>query len=255
MPYKPGQFIRVGGVDLFDEYGLALLDGWSVPPPAPKLYEVDIPGGDGSIDVTESIAGDVSYQQRQCTFELLYVGGGDFEAVKTRLASMLHGRRLDFWLSADPEYTYTGRFSIDNWYPVVHAGRIMLNCSADPYKLKEHKAVRVAAAGGATVVLPCGRKRQSPRVSCESETLVCFEGQTVRVQPGSWQLHDLWLSEGDNELYVNSWPGGGDMRLGDYYPDSLSSLGEKRLADLAWSERPPDTEDRAVYIDYDIKDL
>ena len=244
----------VAGVDLCEQFDL-VMTGYTLSPPAPKVYEVDIPGGDGSIDMTESIAGDVSYSNRSMQFDFSSVMPDSFEAVKTEVSNMLHGRRLDFSLSCDPGYTYTGRFSVDEYVSRCNYGTLRIAVSADPYKLKEHKAVRVAAAGGATVVLPCGRKRQSPRVSCESETLVCFEGQTVRVQPGSWRLRDLWLSEGDNELYVNSWPGGGDMRLGDYYPDSLSILGEKRLADLAWSERPPDTEDRAVYIDYDIKDL
>ncbi len=254
MPRKPKNGLVVGGVDLFDRFGLALLDDWTVGTPAPKVYQVDIPGGDGCIDVTESLSGDTAYSNRQMSFEFLYVGDG-FEAAKTEVANFLHGRSFDFSLTWDPGYTYTGRFSIDEWYSRMHHGRVLVSVDAQPYKLREHKTVRAAAAAGAMVTLECGRKRQCPRVSCDSEFEVAFDGETVRVQAGTWTLPDLWLREGDNEVFVLSDLSGGDLTLGEWASSTLASLAGSRLSDLMWSYDPPDDEDRAVYFEYDVMDI
>ena len=254
--YKPDQHLVVGGVDLFDEWGLSLLDGWELPYPRPKVYEIDIPGGDGSIDVTEAVFGDVAYQSRECSFELIYVGGGDFREVRDAVASAIDGRRLDFSASWEPGCTFTGRWAVDAWYPEVHSGRMKLTCIADPYKLREHRVVRMAGGAGGTYVLECGRKRQCPAVECASECEVRVGGgPAVRLQPGSWTDTRLWLVQGDNEVFVNTTLTGGDVPLSAYAGRTIRSLSGRTLVSLSWSERPDDSEGLAVYFAYDILDL
>ena len=60
-PGLPNNRLIVNGVDLSTEYGMILLDGYTLSPPEPKTYTVDIPGGDGVIDLTEGLTGDVAY--------------------------------------------------------------------------------------------------------------------------------------------------------------------------------------------------
>ena len=45
--------VVVNGVDLEARYGLRLTGDSEFGPPAPKSYLLDLPGGDGSLDVTE----------------------------------------------------------------------------------------------------------------------------------------------------------------------------------------------------------
>lgn len=248
--------IEVGGVGLCREHGFRIV-GFSETLPEPKVYAVDIPGGDGCIDVTEALMGDVAYCNRSMVFDLLADAAPreGYAAAVSRLANAVHGRRLEYRVSWEPGYTYTGRFSLSYPEHLRRHGTVRLTIDADPYKLREHRVVRAAAGGGASVVLECGRKRQLPTVTCGSEFEVVFGGETLRVQPGTWTVRGLWLAEGENEVFVLSDLTGGDLTLGDWADSALGSLADRRLCDLMWSETPADDEERAVYFAYDIKDL
>lgn len=246
--------VTVGGVDLCERFGL-VLTSCTATPPAPKTYTVDIPGGDGEVDATEAVSGDVAYQNRAFQLEFYVTERGAFEATKTAVSNFLHGRRLDFSLSWDEGYTYTGRWAVDSYASVARNGTIALTVSADPYKLKERRTVAVDAAGGTTVVLECGRKRQCPTFECQSEFLLNWGGQTVRVQPGAHTVPALWLTQGDNELWLDSMPGQGDALISDWATKKLSSLADKRIGDLFWKTKPATDAAHTVYITYDIKEL
>ena len=53
-PNYPENRLIVGGVDLSVRYQLILLDGYTLYTPKSKTYTVDIPDGDGSIDLTQA---------------------------------------------------------------------------------------------------------------------------------------------------------------------------------------------------------
>ena len=67
-PDLPDNRLIVNGVDLSVTYQMVLLDGYTLEPPKPKTYTVDIPGGNGVIDLTEALTGDVSYSNRTQKF-------------------------------------------------------------------------------------------------------------------------------------------------------------------------------------------
>ena len=145
--HKPSNYLVVNGVDLYDEFGLVMTDKYEMRPPDPKYYLVDIPGGDGSIDATEAIAGDVAYGERTHKFDLLCCYPKDFERTKTAVSNFLHGRRCEWKVSFDPEYFYTGRMHVDEYYSKMHHGVIRIVGTADPYKTKGKVTVKVASGG------------------------------------------------------------------------------------------------------------
>lgn len=252
---KPVRRVTVGGVDLWERFGLVLTDESAYSPPAPKVYQVDIPGGDGCVDVTESLAGDVAYSNRSMELCFVVAHPEDFEATKTAVCGFLHGRSFDFELSFDPGYTYHGRFSVDEYYGKMHYGHLKVTVDADPYKLREHRTVKALAAGGTTVVLECGRKRQCPTFECASEFALAWNGGSATVQPGAHRVRGLWLEQGDNELWLDSAPGQGDALLSDYAAKTVASLADERIGALFWKSKPVTGGDQAVYITYDIEEL
>ncbi len=64
-PDLPNNRLIVNGVDLSVTYQMVLLDGYTLEPPEPKTYTVDIPGGNGIIDLTEALTNDVVYNNPQ----------------------------------------------------------------------------------------------------------------------------------------------------------------------------------------------
>ena len=96
-PDYPKNRLIVDGTDLTTKYGLILADGYALDPPEPKTYTVDIPGGDGVIDLTDSLLGDTAYKNRKMELEFYIIGLTDaqeFEAKMTDVKRYLHGNHL-----------------------------------------------------------------------------------------------------------------------------------------------------------------
>lgn len=277
--------IIVDGVDLYSSYGLLMTEDSKLSPPMLKRYEVDIPGSNGCLDLTDVLAGDAAFGVREMTMVFAIEAGDHFERLKTSISNLLHGRRLEFRLTDDPDYTYTGRFEIDEYYSKMHAGRIKVGVRAEPYKLLKTCAYRVNAAGGIVVTLESGRMPVCPVFEFSSETIVAAGDVCAQMQPGTYKVNDLWLHEGANELYINSYLGDGNVAVDKYLADTIAEHADERISDLIWEgvrgapltigdwendtismhaddliidtayAVAPDSEKFAVYIRYDWKDL
>lgn len=243
--------LTIDGHDLGDELGLIVLDGYELPLPEPKTYLVDVPGSDGVIDLTE-FAGDIAYQQRSQTFTLAASGLTDRTAqvLQTQLARLIHGRRKTFALGQDRGWTYTGRFALGT--PSHDSGTTVwtwpLTVTADPYKTRDDSPLTwlINAAGGVTLTLPMGRKRVCPTIQVQRTTLVSHDGRTWTLEPGTSRIRDLWLSLGDDELTINTYPEYSATTLADYASQTIADVEATypRIEDAAAGSTPaqaPDT--------------
>lgn len=200
--------ITVGGTDLCAAYGLVMLDSSTFSPPDVKTYTVDIPGGNGVIDLTEALTGDVAYERREQEMEFACEEGGGWMDTLRKVQGFLHGRAYDYQLSFDPGYTYHGRFAVTSTTHVgkwgESVGHIVVKVTCDPYKLKEHMAYRLNATGGKLYRFESGRRPVHPTIECESVCFVTWDGETITVPAGTYRLNDVVFREGFNELYVNT---------------------------------------------------
>lgn len=209
-PDLPENRLIVNGVDLAVRYNMVLLDGYTLSPPEPKTTTVEIPGRDGVLDLTESLIGDVSYDNRSMSFTFLIVDLEQFEVVKTQVSNALHGRKFNFEMTMDPGYTYTGRFKIKSYTHTATwshgiCGYIEVEIDAEPYKLKSHYVYNLNATGGAMFNLESGRKKVHPIVEISAPARIRFKDVVYRIGAGRFQLNDILFEEGVNEIYINSY--------------------------------------------------
>ena len=211
-PDYPNNRLIVGGVDLTVQYGLILVDGYTLDPPEPKTYEVDIPGGDGVIDLTDSLLGDTAYKNRKGEFECYIFGlntAEEFERRMTAIKQYLQGKAFDFQITMDPEYTYYGRFTISNvkhsMYANGLAGYFKLCVDADPYKYLQDQIYRVNAVGGRIVSFESGRKRVRPVIESDGFVRLIYNGKVFFLPQGTWTINDFLFKEGLNEVYFNTY--------------------------------------------------
>lgn len=207
-PGLPNNRLIVEGVDLTEKYGLVLVDGYVLEPPEPKSYTVDIPGGNGQIDLTETVYGDVAYNNRNQSFTFHVIKPNTFEKVKTQVSNFLHGRKAEYKLTMDPGYTYTGRFSVTGYnhqmYELGIDGVIEISVSADPYKYKKPGILELNAIGGIYVRVETGRKGVNPRIEVSNPCKVIFEDKEYYLNAGSWTINDIAFSgRKNNDIYFN----------------------------------------------------
>lgn len=208
-PDYPQNRLIVDGVDLSIRFQMILLDGYTLSPPEPKTYTVDIPGGDGVIDLTQSLTGDVVYNNRQQEFPFMVVNPESFETVKTKVSNFLHGKAFDYQMTMDPGYTYHGRFTVNEYSHALYAypglvGVFTIAIDAEPYKLKKHMVYKLNATGGQSFRLESGRKPVHPTIECSQPCKVTWNNIVTQVPTGTYRLNDILFTEGFNEIYINS---------------------------------------------------
>lgn len=106
-------------------------------PPDVKSNYVEIPGGDGILDLTSALAGRPTYKNRIGSFNF-YVENGflDWTILFSEIMAYLHGQKMRAILEDDPEYYYEGRFEVDKWNSDKSRSLIVLSYDVDPYKYK-----------------------------------------------------------------------------------------------------------------------
>lgn len=60
----------IGGFHTWRDFHAVIQNSDIVGSPTPNTNYVDVPGGNGHIDLTEALTGDVTYSNRTLTFEL-----------------------------------------------------------------------------------------------------------------------------------------------------------------------------------------
>lgn len=117
------------------DWGLKLISIY-IPMPAPKTQLVDIPGGDGSIDLTE-INGRPSYSDREGLEMVFDLKDGDYTtwfAKYSQFAAEMHGRKVKMVLDDEPEHYYMVRLNIDGKKTNPVYSEVTLSGSAEPFK-------------------------------------------------------------------------------------------------------------------------
>ena len=112
-----------------------ILSSVSIPPATVKTNYIDIPGADGSIDLTEAL-GMVRYKNRECSFVFSVFPYEDFEEKKKEVSNLLNGKKCKIKLDKDAEYFWIGRCSVNTYASDKNLHKITVKATVEPYKLK-----------------------------------------------------------------------------------------------------------------------
>lgn len=118
-------------------------------PPSVKTNTVDIPGGNGVIDLTEALTGYPLYNNRTGSLEFIVVNDC-FEPVETHqewydiysdIMDYLHGQKMKAVLEDDKDYYYEGRFAVNSWKSDQNYSIITIDYDIGPYKWSFHTSL------------------------------------------------------------------------------------------------------------------
>lgn len=136
--------ITFGNKNTYDDWHLVSTSRPVIAPPKPKMQYVDIPGADGSIDLTESLAGRPVFSDREGSLEFYVLNDLDgvenynWSTVYEEITAYLHGQFMRMILEDDPENFYEGRFSINSWKTNEDRSTITIDYRLGPYKYNIH---------------------------------------------------------------------------------------------------------------------
>lgn len=203
--------VIIGGKKTYDDLGLLLAPGSSVGDAQPKTYFVDVPHGNGSLDLSEAITGDVVYDDREISFKLLLPADVKTWDVKQReLKNMFHGKRREIIMPQYPGYYFVGRVNVEAIEQDKSVAYIPFSVLAEPFALKVNKTIAshsVTATGVLILILKNERMITMPTFTTSGTTKITFGNKTQSYSAGTFQSTSILLKEGDNPIKIEAVPG------------------------------------------------
>ena len=197
--------IKFGSYHSYNDFQL-ILASKTIGTPSPKTETIDIPGGDGVLDLTEFF-GETKYGNRNLSFEFSsLVIPSEFMTLFSTVQNALHGKKMIIILDEDPEWYYVGRISVSEWKADKNIGKLTIDCDCEPYKYQIGTTeIFRSISGTSSFTLPNSRRRSIPTVKVTSSsglTVTYGSGKVWNLSSGSYLLPELELVEGDNPVTV-----------------------------------------------------
>lgn len=213
--------ITFGTKNTWDDWHLIPKSRPVINPPTVKTNYVEIPGGDGVLDLSTALSGRPTFANRTGTLDF-YVDN-DFKswhALYSEIMKYLHGVRMRLILEDDPAYYYEGRFSVNEWRSDKHCSSISIDYNVSPYKkdissslddwiwdtfnfdtgvIRYYKDIVVE---GSKLVRVIGNLMPNTvTISASNASMsVTFNGRTYPLPKGATVIKEILIVDGENRL-------------------------------------------------------
>ena len=198
--------IKFGNIHSFNDLNM-ILSKVEISPASPKTTYIDIPGGDGSIDLTEA-HGEIRYSDRtiKIILSMLPSDSKTWAEKQTEISNALNGRYFDrITLEKDADFYYSGRCTVSDYAEDGKDRQISISAKVRPYKMRQNETVLKVNLSTAehTITLQNSRKSVIPDIVCTGNAAIVFKGNTFTIGEGAFRFLDILLVEGANIMTVS----------------------------------------------------
>lgn len=111
--YETNYGVSFNGHHSFGYYHLLPTSAPVIAPPTVKTFYVEIPGADGSLDLTEVLTGFPTYGDRNGEFNfMIYAPRDEWYDIYNLILQDLNGKRVEVILDEDAQFYYNGRLTV-----------------------------------------------------------------------------------------------------------------------------------------------
>jgi hypothetical protein len=165
--------VKFGEKDTYQEWGL--ITNFIDPGiPTVKTNYIDIPGGNGSIDLTEA-SGGPKYNDRKPLMKFTLRSRA--EVIARNFMNTVHGKKMKIVLGSEPDFYYIGRPTITEQ---SHSGNLTLftvEGTFEPYKYVHRETVHTEAiTGNKDFIVLNLQKPVIPIIEVSSDLTLTFKG-------------------------------------------------------------------------------
>lgn len=199
--------VRFGSIHSWDTLRLILMP-FAIPPAEPKMTFLDIPAGDGTLDLTEAL-GEVKYKDREFVMKFTVDPQSDmtFDEKLTQVSNALNGRAFEIIFDRDSDWLWEGRCIVNEHAQSKVLQEITIKAIVKPYKLKrewtECSGTIQENESSCTVSVENSRKTVVPHMSAGGASNIHFnfEGKAYEFNNLVTQIYpEIQLKEGTNKF-------------------------------------------------------
>lgn len=203
--------IKIGKKWTWQDYGLMLSPDPSIGAAEPKESYISIPYGNGSIDLTEALTGEVAYADRELEFGLVFpADASEWDQTRQQLVADCHGKKLPIIMPQYPDYYFVGRVKIGSVAKDNSVATLKVTVKSEPYMYKLDKTVMikiVPATGELKLDLHNELMPALPTFTASAEVRIDFAGSSFNHSAGAFAYADVLLRPGHNPIAITAVPG------------------------------------------------
>ena len=181
----------------------------NIPDAEPKTNYVKLDGMSGSLDLSESLTGEVSYDDRtiSATFWTDYGNRKDREALIRKIIASFHGKKIKIIEPDDPNHYFYGRVKIKSKKNTLAYAEFTIEAVCEPWRYAIEETVRRVDVNTSAitdvVINNNGVKTLSPVITVTGSVEITYGGYKTPLADGSYKITDIKLRQGVNIIGVS----------------------------------------------------
>lgn len=201
------RFFIFGDKNTFYDWDLVLTFK-EITPPEPKTNYVELDGMSGTLDLSEALTGEITYDDRKIKASFWTSEGShkDREKVIQGIVSYLHGKKVKIIEPDDTDHYFYGRVKITSKENNLAYAEISIECECDPWRYSINESVRVVSATPQTItniiINNNGVKSLTPIVVVTGDIEIIYNDKNYSLTDGTYQIPDVKLYQGVNVIGV-----------------------------------------------------
>lgn len=196
------QFI-IDGMNSWYDWRCTLTEK-ETPNPEPKTNYLELDGMSGTLDLSESLTGEIAYSDR--TVEASFMTSeGSYEERRARMQQIrtaLHGKKVELIDPDDPDHYFYGRVQIKDCKNYPSYSEFTIEAVCDPWRYAIEETDRRVEVSERVDVVICnnGVKTLCPKITVEGSVALTYEGGSIDLSDGVYLIADIKLKHGSNVI-------------------------------------------------------
>lgn len=180
-----------------------------IPDPEPDFNFVEIEGMSGTLDLSEVLAGEITYRDRTITATFWTDQGtySERERLLRQIARTLHGKKKKIIEPDDVNSYLYGRIKITSIENNRAYAEFSIEAVCEPWRYARFETERRIEVNGETaievVINNSGVKTLCPLITVDGLVNITVDGNTTALESGSCKIAQLKLRQGTNVVGVS----------------------------------------------------
>lgn len=201
------RYFTIGDFNTWYDWSL-VLTAKDVTPPEPKENYVNLDGMNGTLDLSESLTGEVTYEDRKISATFWTDKGTREDRVKLirDIIAAVHGRKLRIVEPDDPDHFFKGRVKVKSYNNILPYAEIKVEITCEPWRYAIEESTRTVEINGDPVDIVIrnnGVKTLSPTIVVSGSITIILGDDETTLADGSYRLTAVKLRQGINVLKVS----------------------------------------------------
>lgn len=189
------------------DWGL-IVTAKEITPPEPKTNYVEIGGANGTLDLSESLTGEVVYNDRTISASFWTSEGSykDREKLLRNIVAVLHGKKIKIIEPDDPTHYFYGRVTVKSVTNILPYMEFSIEATCEPWRYAvddSERRIEIYNSSVDAVIINNGVKTLSPIITVSGSVDIRYNGVTVSLTEGSYRLSNVKLYNGVNVIGVS----------------------------------------------------